>query len=301
MECERITEKVQAHAFLRMQSVETAHDCRISLPLLEPNGDSITVAVERDPRSGTYRVTDGGRLNGLLFESSPATPSPTDRRLVADIAKRATLEFDTDKRVFYVVTESRMLGYWAFEVGRTIATVASVVPQKRRRRAGRRLSKYVISQLEKELIKQGLRNLIRGPRNIRGVTNTERRVDLSYRTRREPLGDPDNVTDVFVIAADIGATGPAKAAQDAAIAAHDLSALDDEPITRIVHGVVHEAESANGRAEQARRLIESVASAPRIEQYSWDDNDHKKVFVEKTRDELGRRDRASASLTTTAP
>ena len=171
MECERIIEKVQAHAFLRIQSVETAHDCRISLPLLEPNGDSIT----------------------------------------------------------------------------------------------------------------------------------ERRVDLSYRTRREPLGDPDNVTDVFVIAADIGAIGPAKAAQDAAIAAHDLSALDDEPITRIVHGVVHEAESANGRAEQARRLIESVASAPRIEQYSWDDNDHKKVFVEKTRDELGRRDRASASLTTTAP
>ena len=301
MECERIIEKVQAHAFSRIQSVETAHDCRISLPLLEPNGDSITVAVERDPRSGTYRVTDGGRLNGLLFESSPATPSPADRRLVADIAKRATLEFDTDKRVFYVVTESRTLGYWAFEVGRTIATVASVVPQERRRRVGRRLSKYVISQLEKELIKQGLRNLIRGPRNIRGITNTERRVDLSYRTRREPLGDPDNVADVFVIAADIGAAGPAKAAQDTAIAAHDLSALDDEPITRIVHGVVHEAESANERAEQARRLIESVAFTPRIEQYSWDDNDHKKVFVEKTRDELGRMDRASASLTTTAP
>ena len=301
MECERIIEKVQVHAFSRIQSAETAHDCRISLPLLEPNGDSITVAVERGPRSGTYRVTDGGRLNGLLFESSPTTPSLADRRLVADIAKRATLEFDTDKRVFYAVAESRTLGYWAFEVGRTIATVASVVPQKRRRRVGRRLSKYVISQLEKELIKQGLRNLIRGPRNIRGITNTERRVDLSYRTRREPLGDPDNVADVFVIAADIGATGSAKAAQDTAIAAHDLSALDDEPITRIVHGVVHEAESANERAEPARRLIESVAFAPRIEQYSWDDDDRKKVFVEKTRDELGRMDRASASLTTTAP
>ena len=53
MECERIIEKVQVHAFSRIQSAETAHGCRISLPLLEPNGDSITVAVERGPRSGT--------------------------------------------------------------------------------------------------------------------------------------------------------------------------------------------------------------------------------------------------------
>ena len=298
MECERIIEKVRVYAVSRIQGA-AGQDCRIGLPLLEPSGDLITVTIERGPSPGTYRVTDGGRLNGLLFESSPSTPSRADRRLVEDIRKRATLEFDDDRRVFYAIAESRTLGYWAFEIGRTIASVASIVPQRRRRRVGRKLSKYVIGQLEKELISQGLRSFIRGPRSIRGITDTERRVDLSYQTRREPLGAPDNPSvDVFVIAADIGATDPLRAARDTVLTAHDLSALSDEPMTRIVHGVVREAEVVAERAEQARRLIESVASVPRIEQYSWDDDSDRTIFVDKTRDELGRMANATVSLTT---
>ena len=176
MECELIVEEIREHAIGRIQRAEALHGCRISLPLLEPSGDVITVTVMKGRGSGVYRVTDGGRLNGLLFESSAGNPSATDRQLVADIAKRATLEFDDNRRVYYATADSRTLGYWAFEVGRTIATVASMVPRLRRRRAGRKLSKHVIGQLEKELIKQGLRSLIRGPLNIRGVTNAERRV-----------------------------------------------------------------------------------------------------------------------------
>ena len=102
------------------------------------------------------------------------------------------------------------------------------------------------------------------------------------------MGDPDEVGDIFVIAADISVADPVKSARNTVFVAHDLSALEDEPITRIVHGVVREAEAVNGRTEQARRLIESVASASRIEQYSWDNSKDREAFVSVTRTELAR-------------
>ena len=164
--------------------------------------------------------------------------------------------------------------------------MASIVPAPRRRRGGRRLSKYVISQLEKELTQQGLRARLRGPRRIRGVTETEQRVDLSYRKMIKPLEDRDSFVDVFVIATDLKQKEPVLSAKSAVIAAHDLSALAENPIVRIVHGVVRNGEVDIDRTEQARRLIESVASASGIEQYSWDNSDQKAKFVSTIRDEL---------------
>ena len=292
MECEDIIRRVRLHAVTRIKSAETLRGCRISLPLLEPSGDVIAVTVSQGSRPGVYYVSDGGRLNGLLFESSSTKPSAADRNLVDTIAKRATLKFDDERRVYYATAKASTLGYWAFEVGRTIATVASVVPPLRRRRGGRKLSTYIISQLERELNQEGLRSLMRGPRRIRGITETEQRVDLSYRARREPLGDQTSIGDIFVIAADLKTRDPVKPARDAVITAHDLSALDDEPIIRIVHGVV-DSEGHSSRTEQARRLIESVASASGIEQYSWNNETHKIKFVTIIRNELAQ---VSASL-----
>ncbi len=286
MNCEEIVQRVRTHAVARVQSQELPLGCRVSLPLLEPSGDVISVTVRLCLDSGGFCVTDGGRLNGLLFESTPARPSAADRHLVKAIAERATLQFDDKSRVYYAKAEAKTLGYWAFEVGRTIATVASMLPPPRRRRVGRRLSTYVISRLEKELSDQGLRNLMRGPRRIRGITETERRVDLSYRARREYLGDQLRGGDVFVIAADLRLVDPVRPARDAVMAAHDLSALEEKPIVRIVHGVVKDDDVDHGRTERARRLIESVASAPGIEQYSWDRKTDVVNFVTTIRNEL---------------
>ena len=286
MECQDILEKVRIHAVTRIESVETPQGCSISLPLLEPSGDVVSVTVNEGSGPGVYYVTDGGRLNGLLFESSATKPSASDKSLVKAMAERASLQFDDERRVYFATAEAKTLGYWAFEVGRTIATVASIVPAPRRRRGGRRLSKYVISQLEKELTQQGLRARLRGPRRIRGVTETEQRVDLSYRKMIKPLEDRDSFVDVFVIATDLKQKEPVLSAKSAVIAAHDLSALAENPIVRIVHGVVRNGEVDIDRTEQARRLIESVASASGIEQYSWDNSDQKAKFVSTIRDEL---------------
>ena len=286
MNCEDIVHRVRTHAVSRIQSDVTSRGCRISLPLLEPSGDVITVTVNQGSRSEVYYVTDGGRLNGILFESSPAKPSAADKKLVKTVAKRATLDFDEERRVYYATADAKTLGYWTFEVGRTIATLASMIPPPRRSRGGRKLSSYIISQLEKELSERGLRNLMRGPRTIQGITGTDRRVDLSYSTRREPLGDQGIVGDVFVIAADLKAKDPVAPARSAVLAAHDLSALDNEPTVRIVHGLVEDNEVDSERTNRARRLIESVASASGIEQYSWDNSTHKADFVTIIRNEL---------------
>ena len=291
MECEWIVEKVRIHAAARIQGDKTARGCRISLPLLEPSGDVINVMAEHNQRQGSYYVTDGGRLNGLLFESGPAGPTAADRHAVYQMAQRATLTFDDERRVFYAIADERTLGYWVFEIGRTIAAVASMVPRGRRRRTGRRLSTHVIRQLQEELLEQGLLGLITGPRQIPGITKVPRRVDLTYRAGP----GTGQAYDVFVIAADLGTANPLRPAQNTVITAHDLHALQDKPTVRIVHGLVEEGNGANesSRAEDARRLIESAASVSRIEEYSWDDVGGKGAFVEVTRQELARSAQAS--------
>ena len=286
MECENILEKVRLHAVVRTQSVETPRGCRISLPLLEPSGDVISITVARDGGSpGSYRVTDGGRLMGLLFESGPDGGSTADQRLVRFIADRATLSFDREQGVYYTQANDQSLGYWAFEVGRTIALVASMLPQQRQHRTGGKLSKYVLQQLNQELRKQGLRNRVQGAHMERGVMDIAHHVDLSYRTRREPLESMSPARDVLVIATDLG-TADTKKPTRAVAAAQDLRARDGDPIVRIVHGMAAEAEARP--TQLARRLIETVASIGGIEQYSWDDAMSKERFVAVTRDELDR-------------
>ena len=284
MQCERIVEKVRIHAISRIQGDETSRGCRISLPLLEPSGDVISVTVDQAQQPGSYYVTDGGRLNGLLFESGPNGPALADRHAVHAMARRAALAFDDQNRVFYAIASDETLGYWLFEVGRTISSAASMIPRGRRRRPGRKLSTQIISQLQRELIDRGLMTLITGPRNIPGITKVPRRVDLTYKVGQ----GTGEAYSVFVIAADLKVANPLRPAQNSVITAHDLHALEDQPTIRIVHGIVDGIEDSydSGRAEDARRLIESAASVSRIEQYSWDDAGGKSDFFARTRSEL---------------
>ena len=287
MDCEWIVNQVQRYAANRTKGGESYRGCRIDLPLLEPNGDVITIVVEPDPEyPDRYYVTDGGRLNGLLFESSPADPTSADRRLVESLKARATLDSDGNTGAVYAVATAETLGYWAFEIGRVVASAAAVVPQRRRKRAGRRLSTYVIRRLEEELLDQGLRSLVTGPRQIKGVMDIRRRVDLSYQTSGLALGGHfGGAYDVFVIAADLGTEKALTRATQTVIAATDLSGLDYEPTVRIVHGAVR-ADEWEEPTDHARRFIERAATAPKIEQFSWDDPDHKAAFMETTRGEL---------------
>ena len=285
MMCESIIEKIRIHAVARIQAIQTTGGCKVMLPIQEPSGDIISVVVERDDGGSRYRVTDGGRINGLLFASGPAGSSAVDRHEVRAVAERASLTFDDDRRNFYVHADDQTLAYWVFEVGRSIATVAGMIPRGRRRTRSRRLSTQVIAQLNKELLNQGLRDRVIGPRRVQGVTMAQRRVDLTYRAGAG-TGHP---RDVFVIAADLGQVNPLRPAQRSIIAAHDLQALEDRPMVRIVHGLVDPSREPDGlsRAESARRLIvESAAAVPGIEQYPWDDVQGKSAFVEVIRGEL---------------
>ena len=292
MDCEWIVDTVQRYAAGRTTGSEASRGCRISLPLLEPNGDVITIMVVLDPEhSDRYYVTDGGRLNGLLFESSPADPTSADRRLVESLRTRASLDFDANSGAAYAIVKAETLGYWAFEIGRVIASAAAVIPQRRRKRGGRRLSTHVIRRLEKELLDQGLRSFVTGPRQIKGVMDIRRRVDLSYQTSGLALGGhASRAYDVFVLAADLETENALTRATQTVVVATDLSGLEYEPTVRIVHGAVSanefEAERSREPTDQARRFIEHAATAPKIEQYSWDDPERKAAFMETTRGEL---------------
>ena len=289
MECEHIVEQVRSYVSSCVEGRPAqSGGCRLSVPLLEPNGDVIYVTLHEES-DGSYHVTDGGRLNGILFESTLTTPSRRDQEMVDAIAKRSDLKFDHDRHVFYAVASEDSLGYWIFEMGRTIATVATMVPQPERRRAGHKLSRQVLGQLSREFHAQGLLGpgQVSGRRRVTGVTTTERWVDFSYRRRRSILDEP-LMEDVFVIAADLRVATPLKRAQDAVVVAHDLSGREDKPTVRVVHGMVDDSplDGSMKQIENARRLIESVATSDRIEEYSWDDADSRAALVAATRADL---------------
>ena len=290
-ECERLVEQVRAYTSSYIEGKDTPGGCRISLPLLEPSGDVVYVTVRGGP-GGFYRVTDGGRLQGILFESNLSTPQHRDRESLASLARRFDLEFDHDRRVFFADFDGDSLGYGVFEVGRTIATMASALPSPARKRGGPKLSSHVISQISHEFNARGLLGFgqVSEHRRVLGVTSTERRVDFSYRRKKPLLGEPESdLENVFVIAADLRNT-PVKQAQNAVVVAHDLSGRDDKPMVRVVHGLVESESEPEDRFMQdvtsARRLIESVATSDRIEEYSWDDAKRREELVAVTMAEL---------------
>jgi hypothetical protein len=99
---------------------------KISVPLLEPNGDQIYVYVEE--RGDKIKVHDGGHINGILFGAGPDDAVRNEYRLASEIMANVELKMDSVGGVVFAETEERSLNYWIMEVARTIAVIASVVP-----------------------------------------------------------------------------------------------------------------------------------------------------------------------------
>ena len=110
----------------RISYTDTRVGCRIELPLLEPSGDSIGVLVRQS--SSGYTVHDGGHIGGLLFQSTPDGPSRSDVKTVKAIIQSSGLAEDHDSGIVYVETDFDSIPYWAYEIGRVVSVVASIVP-----------------------------------------------------------------------------------------------------------------------------------------------------------------------------
>ncbi len=277
MNCEDLLQKAKDQLTDRIRVSIREKTCRIELPLLELNGDTISVYFERS--EDKIMIHDGGRISGILFSSGPASTTLADKRLVESIFKNAGLERDPSRGIVSIIANEESLSYWSMEVGRTVAIVSAVIPSTTpRRRKQRRLGPKVAQKIVKRLLNEGLMDVISPGMNVRGVTDQERHVDFSYTIPSNPLKmQPE--TNVYVLTLDLDVINPITKANNGLTTATDLSGIAAEEHDVNVK-IVHSAGSADGSAERAKRLIMAAADKHLFEQFSWDDPDEQNHFLE---------------------
>ena len=275
-----LVEALSDHISERLSVDKKDSGWRIELPLLEIGGDAVSIYV-RELDANTVEISDGGHISGMFFEAGLAGGLASDGRGIGRVATDAGLAVDSSRGVVYVQTNIDTVGYWTLELGRTIVVASALVPTMRpRTRAARRLGPRVASALIRRLVDEGLRSAIHFSKKVTGVTQRERVVDVTYTVPKTPLEDE---TTVHVLAVDLDVRDPvAKANRSLEIAA-DLSAIDDRPVIRVVHG----AGESNGRAEPATKLLHALSERQLFEGYSWDDTNDQTRFIEKVEQELG--------------
>jgi hypothetical protein len=231
-----------------------------------------------------YKVHDGGHLQGLLFGAGPSGGSRRDKRAIYSLVNDANLKFDNDSGVVFAHCEDPALVYWMMEIGRTIGVAAALIPTSIPLRRRRRLGQSITRQIIKRLMNEGLMSVVRPGLSVRGVTEQERHVDLSYTIPENPLQmRPD--TTVHVLTMDLDVIDPIAKAHRGLATATDLAGTAMEYHDIDVR-VVHSIGAANGNAERAARLIKVAAAKQLLRDYSWDDPEEQSSFMSTVGQEL---------------
>ncbi len=274
MECQELRDLILSDTEMRITHSDTRVGCRIELPILEPSGDSIGVIVAKS--SSGYLVHDGGHINGLLFQSAPGAAAKSDLRTVGSLIESAGLMQNRDTGIVCVQTIRESIPYWVYELGRTIAVVASTVPSRRPRpRLPRRLGARVQKAVTTRLASDGVIDVIRQSLNVRGVSQQTHRVDFSYTLPRSPISPEQTF---FVLAVDFDIKDPMNRARRSLVTATDLGTIDPSPKVRVVYST----GSENGRTGPAVSLLRAAGDKSGLfENYSWDDRDERSAFFEK--------------------
>ena len=277
MNCEDLLQRAKGQLTDRIRINLGERNCQFELPLLELNGDTISVYFEQS--EDKIMIHDGGRISGILFSSGPGSTSLADKRLVESILKDAGLERDPNRGIVSIDANEESLSYRSMEIGRTVAIVSAVIPSTTpRRRRQRRLGPRVAQKVVRRLVDEGLMDVISPGMNVKGVTDQDRHVDFSYTIPSNPLKmQPE--TNVYVLTLDLDVINPITKANNSLTTATDLGGIAVEEHDVNVK-IVHSAGSANGNAERAKRLIMAAAEKRLFEQFSWDDPGEQNHFLE---------------------
>ena len=125
--CDKLRTIVMSHIIENTRISTHSTGCKVELPLLEANGDSINVYVE--PTESRFLVHDGGHINGMLFEAGPAGASQTDRRTIIALLGDLGLAFHSHRGIVFTEVDEQSLGYWVLEVGKAITLAGSMIPR----------------------------------------------------------------------------------------------------------------------------------------------------------------------------
>ena len=262
--------------------------CKVTLPLLEPSGDVISVYVANGEQE--IIVHDGGHIAGLLFESRPKGPTKQDQEVVDGLLSDSGLRKDSGTGLVNIETNEDGLRYWLMELGRVIALVPALIPTppvQRRSNGTRRRMGRTARELTCRLHQEGYIHAITPQRTVQGITNRSHWVDLSYTASDIGFEGSKGISPriVYILAVDLDVARPVDKAGRSIIAANDLVCSTTEEYqvdVRMVYGF----GKADGVQEPAAKLLSATGEKSSFSSYSWDDKEEQSEFLTRVGQEL---------------
>ena len=254
---------------------------RVTMPLLEPNGDGITIYLTE--RDGRFLVEDGGHISGLLHELSYGNPTHRHWAIVDRQLYHSGMEKNPTTGLVYVETNKSNLRYWMTELAQLIAVLPHLLPKPPRPPIYSDFEKNSsgLSELSRivseRLSKAGLYGTIQHNKAILGQTGIKRRVDFAYTARRSGF-EAEKV--VYVLAFDLNVKNPLDKASRKLAVANDLawstpSYSDWKVDVRLVYSLL------SGLWEDApeARLLTAAGEKSELSSYWWDDPSQQDKFI----------------------
>ncbi len=255
--------------------------CQVTLPVLEPSGDVVSVYVTES--DGRILVHDGGHISGLLFESRRNGPTKHDRELVKHLLDQSGLKRDSKDGTVYVETDEDGLRFWLMELGWILALVPCLIPvsfppEHGKRALGERTAKSVAQRLQEA----GLDYAIERNKEMWGVSGRDWRTDFRYEV-------PDTALSrgklVCILALDLDVPKPLKQADKTIAAALDL--IGQPPTnSQYEYRVVYSIGNDTWANSPAARLLAAAGEHPRLTTYCWDDEEQQESFTDRVRQDL---------------
>ena len=265
--------------------------CRVTMPLLEPNGDTIQVYLTET--DGKFVVEDGGHVAGLLYEVSGGNPSEQDWDVVERQLFYTGLKKNDVNAQVYIETDENGLRYWMIELAQLIAILPHLLPQRKlsretldtapdaqTRHKGNRTAEEVANKLRDA----GFGHAIRRDERIQGVTQNMRQVDLVYTVPAAGFGIGKSV---YILVVDLdGRQALDKAGRKLAIAndlAWSIPSYSERKVdVRIVYGI----HGIDREDDPAVRLLAAAGEHSPVKSFGWNDPDQQDKFMVFVKEDL---------------
>ena len=279
--------------------------CRVTMPLLEPNGDVITVYLTE--RDGRFLVEDGGHIAGLLSDLSGGKPTQKFWNIVDRQLYHTGLKKNPATGIVYVEADESGLRYWMTEMAQLMAVLPHLLPEPSSPlrylvpdensaslselpqtdwEVSKKLSELpqTVWEVSEKLKEVRFYDAIQFNQMVLGQAGIKRRVEFAYNTWQSGFGIGKAV---YVLAFDLNVKNPLDKAGRKLAVANDLawstpSYSDWKVDVRLVYGL------RPGIWEDApeARLLTAAGEKSELSCYCWDDPGQQSKFIAGVSEDL---------------
>ena len=258
--------------------------CRVTMPLLEPNGDVIDVYLTE--KNGRFRVSDGGHISGLLFELSYGKPTQTHWNIVDRQLYHTGMKKDLATGLVYVEADESSLRYWMTELAQLIAVLPHLLPKPSLSRpyslTEKNLSSLpkspkIVCEVSEKLNEAGFDDAIQFNETVSGQTGIKRQVDFVYTTRQLGFGVEKAV---YILAFNLDVKNPLEKAGRKLAVANDLAWSTPSYSDWIVDvRLVYSLRAGTWDDAPEARLLTAAGEKTELSSYWWDSPDQQGRFI----------------------